>query len=144
MTRKRDIDQLQHEIHELFADLWQGPRFAARRGFRPHADCYRTDDPAELTVLVELPGVTAQDVQLVVSDRTLTVSGKRDRPRCPGQVYQQLELDYGTFARQIALGADVDVEAARASLEHGVLKIVLPLARKRAAGERVSIEVTHS
>src|SRR5207245_561935 len=35
MTRKRDIDQLQNEIKELFADLWQVPRFSGlRRGFR--------------------------------------------------------------------------------------------------------------
>ena len=38
MTPKRDIDQLQREIQELFADLWQVPRFTAgRSGFRPHA-----------------------------------------------------------------------------------------------------------
>jgi HSP20 family protein len=145
MTRKRDIDQLQREIQELFADLWQVPRFSmGRAGFRPHADCYRTSDPAELTVLVELPGVAAQDVDLVVADGTLTVSGKRVRPRCAGQVYQQLELDYGPFRRQIALGEDADVSRARATLEDGVLKVVLPLAQRRVGGERVSIVVTRS
>ena len=58
MARKRDMDQLQNEIQELFADLWQVPRFSGlRAGFRPQIDCYRTADPPELVVLVELPGV---------------------------------------------------------------------------------------
>ena len=38
MTR-RDVDKLQEEIEELFADLWQVPRFSGiRRGFRPNVD----------------------------------------------------------------------------------------------------------
>ena len=45
------MDQLQNEIQELFADLWQVPRFSGlRAGFRPQIDCYRTADPAELVV----------------------------------------------------------------------------------------------
>ena len=38
--------KLQAEIEELFADLWQVPRFAGlRRGFRPNVDSYHTDEP---------------------------------------------------------------------------------------------------
>ena len=54
--RERD-DKLQEEIEELFADLWQVPRFSGlRHGFRPNVDCFHTDDPHALTVVVELPG----------------------------------------------------------------------------------------
>ena len=56
--RAADVDKLHEEIEELFADLWQVPRFSGlRRGFRPNVDCFHTDDPHELTVVVELPGV---------------------------------------------------------------------------------------
>jgi HSP20 family protein len=138
--RRRDKDQLQREIQELFSDLWQVPRFSGlRAGFRPHVDCYRTDDA--LTVLVELPGVEPEKVDLFVADRTLYLSGHRIRPRCAGQVYQQMELDYGPFRRQVPLGADVDVANARATYEQGILKIVLPLAKRAPAGERFVIEV---
>ena len=51
------MDRLQDEIEELFADLWQVPRFTGlRRGFRPAVDCFRSDDPPELVVVVELAG----------------------------------------------------------------------------------------
>ena len=139
------MDQLQNEIQELFADLWQVPRFAGqRRGFRPQVDCYRTADPPELTVLIELPGVDPESVELVVAARTLSVTGERTRPRCTGQTYQQMELDYGPFRRQVQLGADVEVARARAVYERGILKIVLPLAERAPDGARVSIEVTRS
>ena len=137
------MDQLQQEIQELFSDLWQVPRFSGlRTGFRPHVDCFRTEDA--LTVLVELPGVDPDKVDLFVAEGNLYLSGNRARPRGEGQVYQQMEIDYGPFRRQVSLGADVDVAQARATYDQGVLMIVLPLAQRPAAGERVAISVTHS
>jgi HSP20 family protein len=134
------MDQLQREIQELFSDLWQVPRFSGlRAGFRPHVDCFRTEDA--LTVLIELPGIDPEKVDLFVAEGTLYLAGNRVRPRSDGQVYQQMELDYGPFRRQVALGADVDVSQARATYDQGILKIVLPLAQRRSAGDRVVIEV---
>ena len=145
MARKRDIDQLQNEIQELFADLWQVPRFSGmRRGSRPQVDCYRTVDPPELTVLIELPGVDPETIDLFVAEETLHVAGNRKRPRCEGQSYQQMELDYGHFGRQVQLGADVDIERAHATYERGILKVVLPIAQRAPGGARVSIEVTRT
>src|SRR5205085_11663914 len=104
MPRKRNIDELQSEIQELFADLWQVPRFSGLRpGFRPQVDCYRTDEPRELTLLVELPGVDPEALELVVADGMLTVSGVRERPLSTGLVYQQMEIEYGPFRRQVQL-----------------------------------------
>jgi HSP20 family protein len=141
MQRKRDIDQLQREIQELFADLWQVPRFSGlRAGFRPSIDCYRNAE--ELTVLVELPGIDPAELDLIVAEGSLFVAGKRERERCEGQSYQQMELDYGEFRRQVSLGADVDVTKAHATYERGILKVVLPLAQRPAPVERYVIEVT--
>ena len=143
MQRKRDFDQLQSEIQELFADLWQVPRFSGlRRGFRPQVDCYRTDEPRELTVLAELPGIDPETLEVVVAEGMLVLSGVRERPRCPGLVYQQMEMEYGPFRRQVQLGENVDVSRSHASYERGILKVVLPIAERRPAGERVSIEVS--
>jgi HSP20 family protein len=140
VASKKDIDELQREVQELFSDLWQVPRFSGlRAGFRPHVDCFRTKDA--LTVLVELPGIDPDKVDIFVADGTLYLAGNRVRPRSEGQVYQQMELDYGPFRRQVALGADVDVAQGRASYEKGILTIVLPLAQRPPSGERVVIEV---
>lgn len=138
---RRDADRLQGEIEELFADLWQVPRFAGlRHGFRPAVDCFVTDDPHQLVVVVELAGVDPESLELAVSGRTLTISGERARPRVGGQVYQQAEIEYGHFERRIPLEHDIAAAEADASYEAGMLRITLPIA-KRAPRRAVAIIV---
>jgi HSP20 family protein len=138
----RDIDKLQGEIEELFADLWQVPRFAGtRHGFRPNVDCFHTDDPHALTVVAELPGVEPESIRVAAGERLLLIAGERKRPRVTGRVYQQMEIEYGPFQRQVRLAEDVDPAGASASFEHGVLTIVLPVAEHAPQKGRVTIEV---
>src|SRR5262245_50694087 len=139
--RRKDIDDLASEIQELFADLWQVPRFSGmRHGFRPQCDCFRTEDPPAITVIVELPGVDPASLDVAAVGRSIVISGVRERPQAPGAHYQQVEIEYGQFQRQIELGAGVDAEHATASYERGMLRVVLPLATK-ALGIKVPIEV---
>jgi HSP20 family protein len=139
---RRDVDKLQEEIEELFADLWQVPRFSGlRHGFRPNVDCFHTDEPHALTVVVELPGIDAQSVRVSAGERVLMVAGERRRPQVPGRVYQQMEIEYGPFERQIRLGEDVDPERAQARLEHGVLTIELPVVEQAPPAGRYRITV---
>jgi len=130
MTR-RDVDKLQEEIEELFADLWQVPRFSGiRHGFRPNIDCFHTDDPHALTVVAELPGVDPESLRLVAGERLLVIAGERKRPQLPGRTYQQVEIEYGPFERQVRLAEDVDPERAEARFEHGMLTVVMPVVEK--------------
>ena len=144
MTSRRDIDWLRGEIDDLFSELWQVPRFAARGSFRPQVDCYRTEDPPEIVVLVELPGVDPEDVQVVATPQALLVAGERLRPPGDGRVYQQMELAYGPFRRELVFGEDVDPEGGRATYDRGLLTIVLPLARRAPKSATVPIEVRRS
>jgi HSP20 family protein len=128
--RPRDVDDLQVEIQELFAELWQVPRYAGlRHRFRPQCDCFRTDDPPALHVVVELPGTDPQSVRVTAAGSTLVVGGRRERPQAPGARYRQMEIEYGDFERRVDLGEDVDVERATATYERGLLRIVLPVER---------------
>jgi HSP20 family protein len=141
MRKRDDIDRLHDEIRELVDDLWNVPRFVvARRGFRPNVDCIRTDDPPELHVVVELPGVDPDAIQVVAGDRVLVVAGERCRPKVSGR-YQQMEIEYGPFQRRISLAEPVDTAAATARYEHGLLTVVLPIAPKPAPRERVTITI---
>jgi HSP20 family protein len=139
---RRDIDRLQGEIEELFADLWQVPRFSGMRtGFRPAVDCFLTEEPAQLVAVVELAGVDAESVEVTVEERALTISGSRSRPRVPGQVYQQAEIEYGHFERHIPLGRDVDPAAATATYDAGMLTVTLPVAPRAHRAESFVIVV---
>ena len=139
---RRDIDRLQGEIEELFADLWQVPRFSGlRSGFRPSVDCFTTEEPPQLVVVACLPGVDPASIEIVLAGRELTIAGARTRPRLPGQVYQQAEIEYGPFERHVALEQAVDADAASASYEAGMLTVTLPLAPRPRRTARVAISV---
>ncbi|HZO63343.1 MAG TPA: Hsp20/alpha crystallin family protein [Gaiellaceae bacterium] len=134
MPKRREVHP--EQLEELFADLWQLSGFTARRGgYRPHVDCYRSDEPPAVTVVVDLPGIDPEDVEITVSERTVTIAGERRRPRRESRVsYRQMEIEYGPFHRRISLAEDVDPDRAEALYERGRLTIVMPLARKPRAG----------
>jgi HSP20 family protein len=109
-------------------ELWEVTRFSGpRRGFQPQCDCYRTDDPPELHVLLELPGVDPDAVRIEASGTALVVSGVRERPHPAGARYYQVEIEYGLFERRIELAEDVDADGVTATYDAGMLQIEVPL-----------------
>jgi HSP20 family protein len=145
MPGNRDVERLAEEVHELFEEVWRIPRFGGhRRGFRPQVDCFHTDDPHELTVVVELAGVEPETVKIDATERHLRIWGERLRPRVDGQVFQQMEIEYGPFERRIALSEPVDPARARATYRRGLLTIVLPVAEQSPQPVKVEIEVRAS
>jgi HSP20 family molecular chaperone IbpA len=52
-----------------------------------------------------------------------------------------MEIEYGSFERQVQLVEPVEVDAAAAVYEAGMLTITLPLAVRETARERVTIVV---
>jgi HSP20 family protein len=145
VEKRRDFEHAAEEIEQLFADLWQVFPFSRslRRGYRPEVDVYRSEDPPTLTVQIELPGVDPDDVQLIAAPQALLIAGERRRPKDGGH-YQQMEIDYGPFQRQITLAEDIDPDNATATYERGMLTVQLPIAPRPAPRERVTIVVKTS
>ena len=109
-------------------ELWEVPCFSGpRRGFRPQCDCYHTDDPPAVHLVLELPGVDPDAVRIVAAGTSLVISGRRKRPHPAGARYHQVEIEYGPFERRIELAEDVDAAAATATYEAGILRVEVPL-----------------
>ena len=139
MTRKRD---LRDEIDELFGDLWQISRLSGRRrGFRPLVDSFRTEDPPTFTVIVEIPGIDPDQVNVTATEGPLVISGERRREPCEGRVFQQIEIEFGPFERLVHLPEDVDLSRAEARYERGLLTIAIPIAARMQPTEPVPIEI---
>ena len=64
----------------------------------------------------------------------LVIAGERPRPKVDGRVYQQMEIEYGPFQRQVRLPEDVDPSSGPRRYEHGVVTISLPVASAAAPG----------
>ena len=110
-------------------ELWEVTRFSGvRGGFQPQCDCYRTDDPPELHVLLELPGIDPDAVQIVASGTALVVSGVRERPHPEGALYHLVEIEYGRFERRIEVAESVDADGVTTTYEAGMLRLEVPLA----------------
>src|SRR5262245_47861949 len=124
------MKRLHSELEDLVNELWHGPRFGVQRlGFRPRIDVMRTEQPDELRVVVDLPGIDPGDVHIIVHERALVVAGRRPSVHPKGHVsYHLMEIEYGAFERRIALPVDVDPERARATYDRGLLVVTLPVA----------------
>jgi HSP20 family protein len=68
------------------------------------------------------------------------LSGRREAPAVESDVYQQVEIERGTFRRVIELGAEVQADQAKARYEDGMLTVELPLLQTEAATRSVPIE----
>ena len=85
------------------------------------------EDDHEFTVKASLPGVAPEDIEVTLSDDTLTISGKMTQEEeNDGKNYHLRERRFGSFARSIALPAAVDADKAEAVNENGVLTLHLP------------------
>lgn len=98
----------------------------------PAVDIYETPD--EYIVEMELPGVSENDVRVLLFASRIEVSGfKRELAAHAGSRYMRLEREFGVFHRDVVVPGAVDPERAIAALENGVLTVVLkkPPRRRR-------------
>jgi HSP20 family protein len=98
---------------------------AARAGFWPHADVTVGDNDMVLTM--DLPGLTADDLDLEVLEGQLIIRGERRRPElAEGTQWALTERSFGRFERRIGLPKGVDADAITASFDNGVLSLIVP------------------
>jgi HSP20 family protein len=96
------IDQLTRaeRLHRQFFSLH--PTDAREARWEPPIDVLETDD--ELLILVALPGVDLDQVDVVIDDGTLIISGQRTLPaELRNARIHRLELPQGRFERRLAL-----------------------------------------
>jgi HSP20 family protein len=126
-----DFERMRREMDELFGDAsgrGRGWAAGARGAFSPSVDVYYVADPPRAVVRAELAGIRAAEIELEIRGRELILAGhRRPQDSAEDRLYQQLEVQHGPFRRVIALGADVDAEAARATYEDGMLTVELPI-----------------
>ena len=129
------------QFGQLVSELWRGQFGGRQHGVWPAVDSYRSEDPPQLVVVVELPGIDPEQVQIVLHDRALIIAGERLRPTRCNRRYHQMEIDYGSFQRRIQIHEQVDAKAASATYERGLLQIVLPIAKRPTGAVRVPIKL---
>jgi HSP20 family protein len=103
----------------------QGSGRATPMAWAPALDISERKDAYLVTV--ELPGVEADDLEITMEDGLLTIQGERHFAHDSSeQQFHRVERRYGAFRRSITLPAHVMAEGIKASVDNGVLQILVP------------------
>jgi HSP20 family protein len=94
------------------------------RVFLPTADIYETDDA--LNVVLEMPGVDKNSVDIRVEDSVLKIEGRLDFSKYQGLQPLYTEYNVGHYSRSFRLSSKIDQNKIAAELNDGVLSLVLP------------------
>jgi HSP20 family protein len=98
------------------------------RVFLPDADIHETPDA--MKVVLEMPGVDKDHLDIKIEEGLLRVEGRVDFVKYQGLVPLYTEYNVGNYARSFRLSNEIDQDKIAAELSDGVLTIELPKAEK--------------
>ena len=98
------------------------------RAFMPTADIFETEEA--LTVVLEMPGVSKENVDINVEEGVLTVEGRIDFQKYEGMRPVYSEYNVGPYRRSFRLSNQVDQDKISAEMQDGVITLTLPKAEK--------------
>ena len=106
------------------------------RYFVPATDIFETEDG--LTVVMEVPGVDREAIDINLENDVLKVEAKIDPAKYEGMEPLYTEYNVGHFARSFTLSNKIDQQQIGAKLEDGILTLTLKKAKK-AMPRKISI-----
>jgi len=109
-------------------DCFMEPNIVDERVSGPYVQTHTHD--TEYLVSAELPGYDKKDIKVEILDNTLLITGSLESKEGNGS-------SATTFRKEFTLPKDVDIENINASLEKGILDILLP--RKVKEARRIDI-----
>jgi HSP20 family protein len=97
----------------------------ARGGFVAPADV--TVGESDLVLTMDLPGLTADDLEIELLGGWLFVRGERRRPEVgKGKTFAHTERPFGRFERRFQVPEGVDPDTILARMDNGVLSLIVP------------------
>jgi HSP20 family protein len=128
---------LGEQLPRSLGETWDHPtpvRVIARPRWRPRADV--TETAESIVITVELAGVHPDEVDAVLYEDALVVSGRRHLPGPgPRGVYHAAEIDQGWFRLEVGLPSPVVSELSDARYDRGLLRLTLAKAASAGGGD---------
>jgi HSP20 family protein len=142
---KAEIDHpfysLQRDMNSLFDNFFRGFNVAPRgfsggemERFTPSIDVKESEK--EFMIKAELPGVEEKDIEVTVTDDSVTIKGeKKEEKEDKNRNYYYMERSYGSFSRVIPLETAIESGKAQASFKNGILDVKIPKNQSAKAKE---------
>jgi HSP20 family protein len=109
-------------MNRLFNDTVNNTDGARGGQWQPPVDVYETE--SSIVLVIELPGVPEELIDVQVSDNTLILKGEKPSPMDKNSdSYYRLERYFGKFSRTFTLPTGMDTENITASLKDGILTL---------------------
>lgn len=124
------------EVQEKKEVVSKDEKTVPERYYVPPTDIFETEDA--LTVVMELPGVARQAIDVNVEQDVLRVDARIDFAKYEGFEPLYTEYNIGHFARSFTLSNKIDQQQISARLNDGVLTLTLKKA-KEALPRRIAI-----
>ncbi|WP_157016687.1 MULTISPECIES: Hsp20/alpha crystallin family protein [Phyllobacteriaceae] len=145
---RREIDRLFDDFHPLgwrlpsraVLDL-EMPKFSrAAWQVAPAMDLVEKEKEYEITA--ELPGIDEKNVEIKLSNHTLTIKGeKKEEKEEKEKDYYLSERRYGSFQRSFRVPDGVDADRIEATFTKGVLTVRLPkTAQAQKADKKIEVK----
>ncbi len=139
MLVSTDVGDLGPEVRRLFEEL------AKRRPERRHVvsgECLPVLDVLEtektIDIVLDVPGVNVDGLRIMIKSGVVLIAGEKERPELSVKgpaSFHLVERDFGRFARAVRVHAAFDAGQARARLQDGELRLVLPKIQERRGRE---------
>ena len=133
------LSRFQAEVDRLFQEAVKLSEGSLPAGgeWQPAIDMVET--PTSVTILAELPGLAASDLQVTVRGTLVTLSGTKSTPRPGAQriKFHCMERGHGRFFREIHLFSPVNTHQGTAHLADGLLTIEFPKIQDKRQEARV-------
>lgn len=126
----REIDTLRQQMNRMFDELMHGeskPLLSHKEEtlWAPAIELKETD--TDVVLKAEIPGVDANDLDVQVSEDTVSIAGKHEEEkRTEEKGFFRSELRYGQFQRVVPLPTSVNHHQVNAEFKDGILTLTLP------------------
>lgn len=96
------------------------------RIYRPLTDILEQD--GSVSLMLEMPGVAPDDVDITLENRVLTIRGRAEQSRPEKLQLAYAEYGEGDYERSFTLSEDFDPDKVEAAMKNGLLTVTLPRA----------------
>jgi HSP20 family protein len=126
LWRSDPLTALQEEMNQIRTRLFgNGDEGWFTGTIVPDLDMSETETAVE--VRMDVPGVTAKDIEIQITGNVLTVSGERkEEKEEKRKTFHRIERRYGNFSRSVTLPCTVTESEVAAEYHDGVLTVKLP------------------
>lgn len=123
----RDLEDLQERVNRIFQERMSRSESGGRT-WAPVVDAY--EDESNIVLRAELPGMKREDIDIEVTQDSLTIRGERKLEADENKNYVRVERPYGPFARTFAINIPIDSAKVKAGYRDGILEITVPKAEE--------------